>query len=64
MIAYAKQNGNSVSVYNIKGQIMFKKYGSLVGYTNETVSVKTTSNIIWTYNSAGIQKICQDSDFR
>ena len=53
MIAYAKQNGNSVSVYNIKGQIMFKKYGSLVGYTNETVSVKTTGDTIWTYNSAG-----------
>ena len=53
MIAYAKQNGNSVSVYNIKGQIMFKKYGSLVAYTNETVSVKTSGNTIWTYNSAG-----------
>ena len=53
MIAYAKQNGNSVSVYNIKGQIMFKKYGFLVSYTNVTVSVKTTGNTIWTYNSAG-----------
>lgn len=39
-IAYCRQNGSQVYVYNEKNALLFTKIGTLVGYTSATVSVK------------------------
>ena len=39
-IAFCRQNGSQVYVYNEKTALLFTKIGTLVGYTSATVSVK------------------------
>lgn len=39
-IAFCRQNGSQVYVYNEKNALLFTKIGTLVGYTSATVSVK------------------------
>lgn len=39
-IAFCRQNGSQVYVYNEKNTLLFTKIGTLVGYTSATVSVK------------------------
>ena len=39
-IAFCRQNGSQVYVYNEKNGLLFTKIGTLVGYTSATVSVK------------------------
>lgn len=53
MIVAAKQIGKKVWVYNEKGNILFNRYGELVGYTSETISIKSNSGTIWVYNESG-----------
>ena len=53
MIALAKQNGNSVWVYDEHGLRIFNKIGTLVGYTSETVSIKSRSGTVWVYDYTG-----------
>ena len=53
MIAAVKQVGNQVRVYNESGLIMFSKCGQCVGYTSETVSVKSNTGTTWTFDKTG-----------
>ena len=53
MIALVKQNVNNVHVYNEKGNLIFSKVGSLIGYTNNTISISTNGRSIITYDAAG-----------
>lgn len=39
-IAFCRQNGSQVYVYNEKNALLFTKIGTLVGYTSATISVK------------------------
>lgn len=39
-IAFCRQNGSQLYVYNEKNALLFTKIGTLVGYTSATVSVK------------------------
>ena len=50
MIAAVKQNVKSIWVYDEHGRILFNKIGDLVGYTNETISIRSSSGTIWTYD--------------
>ncbi len=43
MIGYAEQKGDNVYVYNIKGGFMWNRYGTLVSYTGNTVTIKQGS---------------------
>lgn len=52
MIALVKQKRNSVDVYDEHGKFLYNRCGELVGYTNETVSIRSSSGTIWTYNAA------------
>ncbi len=52
MIGSAIQNGNTISVYNEFGSLLFSKQGELVGYTSTTVSVKTGMTVT-VYNENG-----------
>lgn len=40
MIGYAEQKGDNVYVYNTTGGFMWNRYGTLVGYTANTVTIK------------------------
>lgn len=40
MIGSAKQDGSVVRVYDEKNNFLFYRNGTLVGYTNKTVSIK------------------------
>lgn len=40
MIAFAEQRGDTVFVYDEKGNLLCMPSGKLVGYTSTTVSVK------------------------
>lgn len=53
MIGTAKQNGSSVSVYDEKGNYLFSKSGTLIGYTATTVTIKTSSGSQSTYDEKG-----------
>lgn len=54
MISLALQKGSSVVVYNEKNNTIFSRTGTLVGYTSNTVSIRTgTSNSITTYDEKG-----------
>lgn len=53
MIGYAKQTGNSVWLYDETGNPIFNKCGELIGYTNTTVSIKSNSGTVWTFDSSG-----------
>ena len=46
MIGYAEQKGNDVYVYNTNGGFMWNRYGTLMGYTADTVTIKHGSNIL------------------
>lgn len=52
MIGYAKQKSNSVDVYDEHGKFLFNKCGQVVGYTSATVSIKSNTGTVWTYNSS------------
>lgn len=52
MIASAKQSGNSVYVYNEKGNHLFTKSGTLVGFTSSTVTIQNGS-ALYTYDERG-----------
>ena len=43
MIGYAAQKGSTVYVYSQTGVYLWSKYGTLVGYTSNTVSIKQGS---------------------
>lgn len=45
MISYAKQDGNTVRVYNERNSQIFAWSGTLVGYTNTSVSIKQGSTV-------------------
>ena len=53
MIAYVKKIYNSVWVYDETGKPLFNKCGELVGYTSNTVSIKSNTGTVWTYNCSG-----------
>ena len=53
MIGYAKQKGNSVWLYDETGKPLFNKCGELVGYTSNTVSVKSNTGCVWIYDCSG-----------
>ena len=53
MIGYAKQKSNSVWLYDETGKPLFNKCGELVGYTSNTVSVKSNTGCVWTYDCSG-----------
>lgn len=53
MIGYAKQKGNSVWLYDETGKPLFNKCGELIGYTSATVSIKSNTGTVWTYNHEG-----------
>lgn len=40
MIGYAEQKGDNVYAYNTNGGFMWNRYGTLVGYTANTVTIK------------------------
>ncbi len=52
MIGSCAQRGNYVEVYDESGHRLFMQYGTLVGYTGNTVSVKR-DNYIETYDEQG-----------
>lgn len=49
-IASAVQQGSSVYVYNERNGVMFVRPGTLVGYTQDTVSVERDSTV-FTYDA-------------
>lgn len=53
MIGYAKQKSNSVDVYDEHGKFLFNKCGQVVGYTSASVSIKSNTGTVWTYNHEG-----------
>lgn len=53
MIGYAKQKNNSVDVYDEHGKFLFNKCGQVVGYTSASVSIKSNTGTVWTYNHEG-----------
>ena len=53
MIEYAKQKSNSVDVYDEHGKFLFNKCGQVVGYTSASVSIKSNTGTVWTYNHEG-----------
>jgi hypothetical protein len=53
-IGSAKQDGNSVIVYDENGNYKFQKDGTeLIGYTSSTVTVKDSVGASITYGSDG-----------
>ena len=52
MIGSCVQKGYYVYVYDEKGYSLFSKYGTLVGYTGNTVSVKN-NNYVETFDEKG-----------
>ena len=44
-IAVAKQNGNSVDVYDTEGHYLFSRTGELCGFTSQTVAIKDNQSI-------------------
>lgn len=52
MIASAKQSGNSVYVYNERGNLLFTRSGTLVGFTSSTVTIQSGS-ALYTYDERG-----------
>ena len=53
MIGYAKQKSNCVDVYDEHGKFLFNKCGQVVGYTSASVSIKSDTGTVWTYNHEG-----------
>lgn len=54
MIGSAKQNGSTVYVYDEKGNLLFTKSGTLVGFTSTTVTTKIShSSTLYTYDEKG-----------
>ena len=53
MIALVKQKRNSVDVYDEHGKFLFNKCGQVVGYTSASVSIKSDTGTVWTYNHEG-----------
>jgi len=52
-IGSAKQDGNSVIVYDENGGYKFERNGELMGYTSSTVTVKDCLGASITYGSDG-----------
>ena len=46
MIGYAEQKGNDVYVYDTNGGFIWNRYGTLMGFTSDTVTIKHGSNIL------------------
>lgn len=44
-ISVAKQNGNSVEVYDVNGSYLFSRNGELCGFTSQTVAIKEGSYV-------------------
>ena len=55
-IGSAKQDGNSVIVYDENGGYKFELNGELVGYTSSTVTVRSSTGSSITYGSEGDYK--------
>ena len=53
MIAYVEKGYNRINVYDETGKFLFNKCGELVGYTSATVSIKSNSGTVWTFDSSG-----------
>ena len=53
MIVAAKQINKKVWVYNEKGNILFNRYGELMGYTGNTISIKNDIGVIIVYDDKG-----------
>ncbi len=53
MIAYVKKSYNHINVYDETGKFLFNKCGELVGYTSNTVSIKSNTGTVWTYSCSG-----------
>jgi predicted nucleic acid-binding protein len=51
-IALALQRNSAVYAYDAKGSVLFYKYGVLLGYTQDTVSVKQRATI-YVYDATG-----------
>ena len=52
-IGIAKQNYDTVEVYDENGKMLFGKSGKLVGYTATTVSIETRSGMLEVYDENG-----------
>lgn len=56
-IGTAKQDGNSVLIYDEDGNFKFKKDGTeLIGYTSSTITVRDCNGAAITYDSEGEYK--------
>ena len=53
MIVAVKQINKKVWVYNEKGNILFNRYGELMGYTSNTISIKNNTGAIIVYDDKG-----------
>ena len=54
-IGMAKQNGNSVEVYDVNGSYLFSRNGELCGFTSQTVAIKEGSYVC-VYDANGSYK--------
>lgn len=55
MIGTVRQQGSVIEVYNENGNYLWSRNGELVGYTSNTVSIKS-SGIIQVYDEKGNYK--------
>ena len=46
MIGHVEQQGNNVLVFNTNGAFMWNRFGTLMGYTSDTVTIKHGSNTL------------------
>lgn len=53
MIAFAKQNGNWVEIYDERNCLTWRLDGKLSGYTSENVSILKDNGSVYVYNSRG-----------
>ena len=58
MIGYAEQKGSTVYVYSQTGVYLWSKYGTLIGYTSDTVSIKQGS-MTYVYDERGVFKFAR-----
>lgn len=60
MIASAIQKGSFVYVYGERGQTLFTRQGTLVGFTSNTVTVKR-GNVNYVYDEKGATKFTRSN---
>ena len=53
MIAFAKQNGDWVELYDERNCLTWRLEGKLAGFTSENVSIIKDNGSVWIYDSNG-----------